>query len=139
MANRTRPRWGLILFVCIIFAGIWNANDKKTPAPPLTAEQKAENEKREAQWAEAVVVARTLRQSMKNPRSFELEQALRMENGALCFSYRATNSFNAIVPGYAVYQGGKIHASDHDGFQARWNRHCGGKTGSSISGLAYAL
>jgi hypothetical protein len=124
--------------------------DAPPPAVELTPEQKAHNAKVYAQhkaaeelaerrFLEAARVARALKASMKNPRSFELVETLRMDSGALCFTYRATNSFNAVVPGHAVYHGGSIVASGHDGFTARWNRHCGGKTGTAVRGLAYAL
>ena len=36
---------------------------------------------------------------MKNPELFVLSTALEMDDGTLCVMYRATNSFDAIVPG----------------------------------------
>ena len=50
---------------------------------------------------------------MKNQDSFNLENTVYSPSDAFCFNYRATNSFNAIVPGRAVkYPGG--FASDGD-------------------------
>ena len=90
---------------------------EKGPPPP-TAGQKAQNAtnygehnakvyaesktrlaKAEARWQRQVAALGSLRQSMKNPELFVLSTALEMDDGTLCVMYRATNSFNAIVPG----------------------------------------
>ena len=41
--------------------------------------------------------ARTVKSALKNPASFEFVSARMYRNGALCMSYRATNSFNAVT------------------------------------------
>lgn len=62
--------------------------------------------KAERQWQAWLAVARpaveTLKASAKDPESFRLEQAIGMESGAVCLTYRAKNSFAAVVPGAAV-------------------------------------
>jgi hypothetical protein len=77
---------------------------------------------------------------MKNPASFKLEQASRMKDGTLCLSYRATNSFNAIVPGRAVISKTTIATSDDESrFVPLWNKLCANKSGEDISYIRRAL
>jgi hypothetical protein len=78
-------------------------------------------------------------ESMKNPDSFKLEQTLRMADGSLCFSYRATNSFDAIIPGHAVYASGKLAISGNPQFAANWAKYCSGKSGDDLDTIAYSL
>lgn len=91
-----------------------------------------------ARFAEAVIGAARVREQMKNPDSFKLERTIRMDDGSHCYSYRATNSFNAIVPGQAVIAKTETAVSgDHD-FARVWNRHCLGP-GTEVRNIAYAL
>jgi hypothetical protein len=106
------------------------------PKPEPTPEQKAE----EARWQRDVLAVRQLRAGMKNPDSFKLEQALRMDDGSLCLSYRATNSFNAIVPGNAVIADNTIRTSDNrERFAPVWNKRCAKKSGRDITYIRRAL
>src|SRR5262249_4993740 len=84
------------------------AKNEPQPKAEPTPEQQAD----EARWRRDVLAIRQLRSNMKNPDSFKLEEALRMDDGTLCLTYRATNSFNAIVPGRAVIADNKISTSD---------------------------
>lgn len=94
----------------------------------------------DARFQEGLLYARVLKKSMKNPDSFKLELVTRTAAGMFCFEYRATNSFNAIVPGRAFIGEGKSGSSDDgDGFAAQWNRHCGGRSGDNLSTVAYAI
>jgi len=119
---------------------------KTTPAE-LTAEQKAEEAAKkakeaaaEAQWRVDVLAVRQLRSSMKNPDSFKLEEALRMDDGSLCLSYRASNSFNAIVPGQAVITRKAFVTSDtRERFAPVWNKHCAKKAGTVLTHMRHAL
>jgi hypothetical protein len=97
----------------------------KTTRPPQTEEQKAAAEKARIQWEYAVLAVDQLKQSMKNPANFTLDQVLRMNDGTLCIKYRATNSFNAIVPGYAVIRQNRISTEG-------WDRYCAGKSGEEF-------
>jgi hypothetical protein len=73
----------------------------------------------------AVALARDVRGSLKNPKSFELVQVLVQSGNTVCMTYRGTNAFNAVVPGQAVRQGTNYWVSD-DGadFRKRWEMHC---------------
>lgn len=97
-------------------------------------------EAREKEFQRYVAAARGLRASMKNPASFELVKASRVKPGTLCLTYRATNSFNAVVPGQAVFAGEKAAMSDHGGnFVAMWNKHCAGKGGEDWTYIKLAM
>jgi hypothetical protein len=79
-----------------------------------------------------------LRESMKNPDSFKLERVVRMPDGSLCYTYRAANSFNAIIPGQAVFSPTKTAMSGSVEFPFLWSKHCKGY-GSEVENVAYAL
>ena len=112
-----------------------------TPKPAeMSPEEKAKKAADDARWVREVVTVSQLRKSMKNPASFNLEQALRMKDGTLCLSYRATNSFNAIVPGRAVISKTTIATSDDESrFVPLWNKLCANKGGEDISYIRRAL
>jgi hypothetical protein len=95
----------------------------------------AAKDKENREFSAAVMLARGLKQSMKNPASFQLEQAIKMQDGSFCFMYRATNSFNAIVPGHAVFSTeGLATSDDRQKFARAWKRSCDGKTGRDLAG-----
>lgn len=142
--------------VFLIFGGViscvsWSFYEAKYAPVPTTSfhdtddkeSAKAAIEKniKEARFRLGMVYARALKKAMKNPDSFKLEQALRMADGTFCFQYRATNSFNAIVPGQAfVGSKGKSGVSDGSGrFASQWNRYCGGKSGDNFSTIVFAI
>ncbi len=125
-----------------------SAQIQPAPAPaPMTDEQKAERSAQKAKedeenrkFARDVAVVRQLRSSMKNPASFDLETANRVDDGTLCVSYRATNSFNAIIPGEAVITKDKIYTSDNrERFVAEWNKRCANKSGKNLRHIRMML
>jgi hypothetical protein len=146
-------RIGLVLVIGYVAFFSWYYSDVGAPAtatmtvpPPATvrpepsAEEKAKKAAEDAQWQREVIAVSQLRKGMKNPTSFNLEQALRMADGTLCLSYRATNSFNAIVPGRAVVSKTAITTSDNESrFTPLWNKLCGGKSGTDITYIRRAL
>lgn len=96
-----------------------------------TPEQIERDAKNEAEFQADVAKVRALRSAMKNPASFELVSAIRMDNGVLCVSYRATNSFNAVITeSKAITPAGEF---------ADWNKVCAGKTGKDVTYLRRAL
>lgn len=149
-------RIGLIILIAIVVAAIINGagsrRDDHAPSPPhaaaapppekpvLSPEQTAQKDAADREWLLNVLSVRAVRDAMKNPDSFKLEQALRMDDGTLCLTYRATNSFNAIVPGYAVIPTkDKAYASGQNGFDRAWKKRCNGKSGSDITYIRRAL
>lgn len=69
-----------------------------------------------------------LKKNMKNPASFELVSALRMDDGTICYEYRGTNSFNAVITSFYVLRPKTGSASVAD-----WNRYCAKKSGIDYS------
>lgn len=90
-------------------------------------------ERKEQAWQESVALARaavaTVRAGMKDPSSFSLSEAVAVDSGAVCLSYRAKNSFGAIVPGFASAASGAKAVSTS---ATDWNRLCGKKSGSDL-------
>lgn len=104
------------------------AEAQKTPEQKI-AEEKAkvaaeEAKKKTVEEARTVAFyAAALKKSMKNPDSFDLTSAGVMEGGAICYEYRATNSFNAVVPDILVVTKSKTSKDPRD-----WNKFCAGKS-----------
>ena len=108
------------------------------------AEQRAKDDEikriREARFQTGLTTAIMLRESMKNPDSFRLERTVRTDGGAFCYWFRATNSFNAIIPGQAVSYSGKLHVSGQDGFDGWWLAFCdAGRPSENFDTIPYAL
>jgi hypothetical protein len=94
---------------------------------------------RERRFQEGMIYARVLKKSMKNPDSFKLETVIRNSDGVFCYDYRATNSFNAVIPGHAFVGAGKSGTSDQGAaFVPLWNRYCG-HLGEDFGTIVYAL
>lgn len=96
--------------------------------------QAAEKLKKEAEFQLVVAGARYIKENTKNPDSFKLNSATWMAGGAICYEYRATNSFNAIVPGKTVIIKAKV---SHQA--SEWNKHCAGKSGIDYGYADHAL
>lgn len=96
-----------------------------------TPEQIEREAKNEAEFQADVAKVRALRSAMKNPTSFELVSAIRMDSGVLCVTYRATNSFNAVIT--------ESKAITPAGGFADWNKACAGKTGKDVTYLRRSL
>lgn len=110
----------------------------------MTPEQRAaearSKREEEAQFQRGVLLLRALRKSMKNPDSFKFEAATLMADGTFCIEYRATNSFNAIVPGYlSAPTGGRPLTSDDAVGETQWNRLCAGKHGTNMKHIRHAM
>lgn len=113
--------------------GVLQAAFKANEAPPPQSKSAADIAA-ERQFQADVMALRALKSSLKNPASFDLVKAVRLDGGVLCVEYRATNSFNAIIASTAVVTGGKIDSS----FGA-WNRLCANKVGRDISHARLAV
>lgn len=131
--------YGFLFFIgFVVLAGIMSDPGPSTQVA-LSPEAQAKKDAEERQWQRDVLTMRQLRDSMKSPKSFELTQALKMEDNSLCVEYRATNSFNALVPGRAVISNGSIVTSDSSGFAQTWNAHCAGKSGQVYDHIRRAM
>jgi hypothetical protein len=104
------------------------------------AKEKARKQVEEEHFQAGVRVALVLRESMKNPDSFNLESVTRTHEGSMCFNYRATNSFNAIIPGQAVIPFSGSAASTGDAqFISKWNKFCANKPAKTLENVPYAI
>lgn len=89
---------------------------------------------KEAQFRTVVAGARWLKQNMHNPASFELVSATMIDDKAICYEYRGTNSFNAIVLNRRV-----ITDNVNSGDRKEWNKHCAGKSGTDFTHARRAI
>ncbi len=80
----------------------------------------------------ATAATKKLRAMSFDPASFVLNTLIEPAPDTLCFAYRAKNRFGALVPGYAVLEGGKmLTSSDNSGaFERSWKKHCDSKPGA---------
>ncbi len=91
-------------------------------APPAKSPPTAAELAREKEFRTVVAGARWLKENMKNPASFELISAGMIDGKVICYEYRGTNSFNAIVPNFRV-----ITDNVNSGEAKDWNKYCAGK------------
>lgn len=124
---------GLTLFA--ILYGVANQNSEEgTQAATKPKEKTPAELQSEREFQQVVASVRALKGSMKNPKSFELVEALMMQGPTLCITYRSTNSFNAVVTDYYVVSE-KVSSSE----PSAWNKHCAGKTGTSYAYVKNAI
>jgi len=98
--------------------------------------------------AVAIEALSRLRAAMKDPDSFEVKEVLLMDTGSACYTYRARNSFNAMLQNHAVLSvsipkaGAKSKESVRmavegvDGFSSAWNKSCANQSGKDITRMA---
>lgn len=104
----------------------------------LKEKESADKAKRNFQMNLAGMGAKQLKLGMKDPDSFELKSLLFMPNGAACYEYRATNSFNAHLAGQAVLTSkGEllVHEQNGNAFVSAWNKECTVSGGEEIADL----
>jgi predicted nucleic acid-binding Zn-ribbon protein len=105
--------------------------------PEYRADRKAEQDRASKQIDRAYATIPVLKKTMKNPDSFKLDSALSTPAGALCFEYRGTNTFNAIVPAKAVVAPGATQVATGSDQQVAvaWNKHCANTAGDEIGAV----
>lgn len=125
--------------VLVIAAFVWGGVGRPDSAMPVGVIPKgpglsAEERQKEAEFQLVLVGAKALKARAKNPDAFKLERALLMPSGTICYEYRGTNSFNAVVLEQAAWtdKGGTTDA-------AAWNKHCAGKSGGKDYSHARAV
>lgn len=134
---------GAIILGAIILGAASSIINSVTPKPQLTEEQKAAEQKAGQRIKVASAGAIILKKHMKDPDSFKLVSALVIEKtGAVCYEYRAKNSFGAVVPGSAVLppDGKNFKTDEMQGFTKLWNKECAGKDGVEVArGVSFAV
>ncbi|HJU11106.1 MAG TPA: hypothetical protein VJ728_09530 [Candidatus Binataceae bacterium] len=94
------------------------------------AKHKAETDRISRDTAWATTFAKALRNSMRNPASFELNEVLVMDDNSVCFTYRAQNGFGGINVDQAVLTPRlKFRTAEQPGFSPLWARYCHAKRG----------
>ena len=105
---------------------------KARDAAALGAKRQADEAKAlgETRFQLAVLGAKELRDSARDPDSFKLTEALLMVDNAVCYNFRAKNGFGGYGRGAAVLSpNGTVLASGSSGFEALWRKECKGKLG----------
>ncbi len=117
------------------------AADAKAAEDSKKAALAAKDEAVKLARARALMGAQALKKSMKDPDTFELKEVLFMEDGTACYTYRAKNSFNAMLRGQAVLTSNvkniELLVEGHNGnkFVNAWNKGCTKKSGEDITSL----
>lgn len=114
-----------IVGAMVIYGMVSGAINPAEPPPQQTEAEKQAEAAASEKLGLDILRTKALKQSTKNPASFELVEAIRMDDQALCITYRGTNSFNAIVTENKVLL--------QDGKTGEWNKHCSGKTGADVT------
>jgi hypothetical protein len=110
-----------------VILAVVSQNHPTSPASPAEQQKK---EKDERQFRLAVGAAKQLKDAMRNPDSFKLSNVLFMDDGAVCFEYRAQNGFGGTNLGRAVLSSkGIIKTNEMGGGTQLWNRECANKSG----------
>jgi hypothetical protein len=118
--------FGIIIGFGILMAVI-SQNSPTSPVSPAEQEKKARDER---QFQLAVSGAKQLKNAMRNPDSFKVSNALFMDNGVVCYEYRAQNGFGGMNVGRAVLTAkGMLKTNEIDGGTKLWNRECANKSG----------
>jgi hypothetical protein len=90
----------------------------------------AAKKRQDAAFNYAVLFAKQLRASMREPDSFKLDTVWVTDNGAVCYQYRARNGFGGMNVEQAVMSPKlQFRTSDQPGFAQLWNRHCANREG----------
>lgn len=92
--------------------------------------QQDSSSKESDQLTRAVLGVQSLRAVMRDPESFRLESVLLMDNGAICYEYRARNGFGGYNREHAVL---RPKASALDTSAGAWNRNCANKSGTDYT------
>lgn len=108
------------------------AEDKaKAAAAATKAKEAAEGE---AAFQRALLVARAVKASAKDPSSVDIIEALVTDAGAVGLKFRAKNSFGALVINLAVVtRDGKQASGTEANVAALWNKHIANKPARDLT------
>lgn len=125
----------IVVAVLLLFGMASAVSTCSSSEPSPSAAKPPPDPVREKQFQTAVAGAKWLKSKMKNPASFELVAVTMIGDlQAMCYEYRGTNSFNAIVTSRHV-----ITDNVNSGEARDWNKHCAGKSGTDFSYARHAL
>lgn len=118
------------LALVLLIAGL--SKPSSSPQPPQKPKTAAEEARDQARGM-AIEATKQLRDAMNDPASFQLDQALFMDDNSACYLYRARNGFNALRQSTAVFTGTQVLIPGSKGYNAAWNRHCEGRHGEDVT------
>lgn len=118
------------VFGLIVFSTIYRSNSTPAPQTATAATTTTQDE----YFKVVLMGAKLLKKSVKNPDSFKLNSAIRTADGTICYEYRATNSFNAVVPGTFTVLPNRGSADEKD-----WIKHCYGQAGTDYTYIKSVL
>jgi hypothetical protein len=128
----SRWKWLILgVFTIVVAKCALTERFERPTEPPLSAAQIEENKRQEAEFQFGVIATKRVKNSLKNPASFELVNAGVVTGGALCLTYRATNSFNAVITDQVAIK--------RNLQQGDWNKECGGRQVSEMNHIKQAL
>lgn len=140
--KKRTSRIGLLL-LAVVSVGVVGAFAGKSSTPTVAASPEQVKANAEQNQRQTAVIAATaaLRRAMKDPESFDLKEVVVKADGSGCLTYRARNSFNAMLQQSAVFVPGKkaqllVEGQDGNGFVREWNKRCTPAGGEEITSLA---
>jgi hypothetical protein len=122
--------FGVCIFFGILVSISSNGNNSQPSSPTEKAASSAAppSPVEDLRFHLAVLGAKQLKDSMRNPDSFKLNDVLIMKNNAVCYVYRGQNGFGGMDVGHAVLTpDGKFRTDESTGFVSLWNKECGSK------------
>ncbi|UBB19518.1 hypothetical protein [Comamonas odontotermitis] len=107
------------------------AASESAKSPEQKSQEAAAKAKTEAEFQSVRRIVTAIKESSKNPKSFDLVQALYLDSKVTCVVYRGTNSFNATVT--------ESMAVDSSGSKVDWNKNCANKNGTDYTYVRQVL
>jgi hypothetical protein len=102
----------------------------RVAAQNAEAAQTASDDKKYSDLStQAAIGAASLKAAVRNPDSLKLEKVLGMDDGTICYEYRAQNGFGGLNREFAVLLPG---ANSLTTSTAAWNKHCAHKKGHDV-------
>lgn len=122
-------RTSMITIAAVGLMGIYMVKctyDEASKGPEPPPQKSAATIQADKELNVAIAYGKVIKKATKDPASFKMESFLIFPGGAACYEYRAKNSFGAIVPAKAVYDGTTLITSetDRNKFTKSWNAVC---------------
>lgn len=133
-----KDSWGGILLIVLVVVGVGYCSMSGGPTPTRPTQTDPATTARDEQRGAAVAAARSLKNAMHDPASFDLVESIFMADGAACITYRAKNGFGAMRTNYGLMTPSRaVHSAEQgNAFRALWKTHCEGKTGETITAIS---
>ena len=120
---------GLGVIVAIVGTGVLAMRWAARATEPVPQQARTEAQvKADREIGVVVAGARSLRDALKKPESFELLSATMIDGRVICYQYRARNSFNDQRTEHHVITDGMSSSQAKD-----WNALCAGKAGTDYT------